>query len=456
MICRFPPFVPAAFALCLAACHGGNNYGPGDSTSPGAGTQPPSASGSTSFSVGGIVSGLAAGTQLTLLDNGADSTAVSANGTFTFATQLASGDSFGITIGTQPTGEFCAVTNGSGVVTANVTNVSIDCGIPQYVVSTFAGSTTAGSADGTGTSASFSFPFGVAVDSSGNVYVGDTSNQEIRKITAQGDVTTLAGSTTPGAADGTGAAASFNDPEGVATDAAGNVYVVDHANNEIRKVSPAGVVTTLAGSTTPGSTDAVGTAASFNLPTGIAIDANGYLYVADSSNNEIRKIAPDGTVSTLAGSTTPGSRDGVGAAASFNMPTSVAVDASGVVYVVDHDNQEIRKISPSGSVSTLAGSTTAGHADGTGAAASFDFPYSLALDQSGSLYVADYLNNEIRLVTSAGVVTTIAGSTAFGHADGTGTAATFFSPVGIAVDAGGNLFVAEIHNNDVRKITLTP
>jgi len=323
-----------------------------------------------------------------------------------------------------------------------------------YAVSTFAGSTTAGYADGTGSAASFETPSGVAVDSNGNVYVADTDNQEIRKITPAGVVSTLAGSTTVGHADGTGSAASFQAPGGVAVDSNGNVYVADTHNYAIRKITPAGVVSTLAGGA-PGKADGTGSAASFDLPTGVAVDSNGNVYVADSFNYAIRKITPTGVVSTLAGSGAVGAADGTGRAASFYLPNGVAVDGSGNVYVADWGNNAIRKITPAGVVTTLAGSTTItpGNDDGTGRAASFSIPAGVAVDSSGNVYVADYVNNEIRKVTSAGVVTTLAGSTTAGNADGTGSAASFKQPHGVAVDSNGNVYVADQGNNAIRKLT---
>jgi len=316
-------------------------------------------------------------------------------------------------------------------------------------VSTLAGSTL-GTADGTGTAAQFNNPAGVAVDVSGNVYVADRNSHLIRKTSPVGVVTTFAGSS-QGYVDGTGTAAQFNYPQSVAVDASGNVYVADIFNHKIRKISPAGVVSTLAGST-GGYADGTGTAAKFYYPQGVAVDVSGNVYVADYYNHKIRKISPAGVVSTLAGSSI-GYTDGTGTVAQFKYPTGVAVDnASGNVYVADTSNQKIRKITPAGVVSTLAGSTS-GYADGTGTAALFNSPYSVAVDMSGNVYVADTYNQKIRKITPAGVVTTLAGSTA-GYVDGTGTAAQFGYPIGVAVDnASGNLYVGDYDNNKIRKIT---
>ncbi|MFH6999695.1 hypothetical protein ACHRVZ_17360, partial [Flavobacterium sp. FlaQc-57] len=314
-------------------------------------------------------------------------------------------------------------------------------------VSTLAGSTQ-GFADGTGTAARFYNPRGVAVDASGTVYIADPSNNRIRKITPEGVVTTLAGNGSYGFADGIGATAQFDSPIGVAVDASGNVYVADFGNNKIRKISPAGSVTTLAGSTY-GFADGAGTAAQFKGPCSVAVDASGNVYVADAYNHKIRKITPAGAVTTLAGSTS-GFLDGTGTTAQFYTPYGVAVDASGNVYVADVVNYAIRKITPGGAVTTLAGGTF-GNADGAGTAAQFKDPYGVAVDASGNIYVADYGNNKIRKITSAGEVTTLAGSTS-GFADGTDTQAQFKDPQGVAVDASGNVYVADASNNKIRKI----
>jgi len=201
---------------------------------------------------------------------------------------------------------------------------------------------TEGYKDETGTEAQFSRPTGVAVDSSGNLYVADTDNDRIRKITSGGVVTTFAGSTA-GHQEGAGTATQFNRPSGVAVDSSGNLYVTDTGNHRIRKITSAGVVTTLAGSKW-GYHDATGTAAQFFFPTGVAVDSSGNLYVVDHSNNRIRKITSAGKVSTLAGSATRGKEDGVGTAAQFDYPTGVAVDSSGILYVADYLNHCIRKI----------------------------------------------------------------------------------------------------------------
>jgi NHL repeat len=315
-----------------------------------------------------------------------------------------------------------------------------------------------GTADGSGATAQFNRPQSVAVDSTGNVYVADTTNLTIRKITPDGVVSTLAGSAGMyGSADGTGAAARFSWPTGVATDSADNVYVSDWVNNTIRKITPDGVVSTLAGKAAAyGSADGSGAAARFNGPSGVATDGAGNVYVADTYNFTIRKITPAGVVSTLAGTAgVTGSADGSGPAASFNVPDSVATDSAGNVYVADAANKTIRKITPAGAVSTLAGTAgVAGSADGSGAAASFNVPIGVATDSAGNVYVADRVNSTIRKITPAGVVSTLAGlAGGTGSADGSGAAARFNSPLGVATDIAGNVYVADTDSSTIRKVT---
>jgi sugar lactone lactonase YvrE len=320
-------------------------------------------------------------------------------------------------------------------------------------VSTLAGST-AGFADGNGTAALFDHPYGVAVDPQGNIYVADQVNNRIRKISPGRVVSTLAGSGTQGFANGDGNAAQFYYPAGVATDAQGNIYVADGGNNCIRKISPVGAVSTIAGSSTPGFADGNGAAAQFNGPLGVTTDAQGNIYVADVDNNRIRKISTSGVVSTIAGSGTAGFANGAGTAAQFNGPTGVATDAQGNIYVCDNSNHRIRKIIPGGVVSTIAGSGTQGFADGNGAAAQFNYPVGVATDAQGNIYVADYHNQRLRKISPTGIVSTLAGSDTAGFADGNGTAAQFAAPTGVATDAQGNIYVADTFNNLIRLINV--
>jgi len=328
---------------------------------------------------------------------------------------------------------------------------------PAGIMTIFAGSTdgfaagfTNGFADGVGTAARFKQPRGLIIDASSNVIVADQGNCCIRKITPEGVVTTLAGST-EGFADGMGTAARFNQPADVAIDLNGNIIVADQNNNRIRKITPGGAVTTLAGSGAEALADGTGTGASFRGPGGVAVDASGNVIVADSVNNCIRKITPESIVTTLAGRETswPFS-DGTGPAASFNYPCGIAVDAGGNVFVGDIYNRRIRKVTPGGVVTTIAGNGSYDFADGTGAAASFSIPSSLDIDVNNNIYVADYTNG-IRKVTLQGVVTSFLKSDGF--ADGTGSVARFNYPTGIAIDASNNLIVADNNNHSIRKIT---
>ncbi len=324
----------------------------------------------------------------------------------------------------------------------------------QNVV-TLAGNGTAGLVDGAGATAQFNSPREVAVDAAGNVYVADRFNNCIRKITPAGVVTTLAGNGGTGNNDGTGAAASFNAPTGVAVDAGGNIYVGDRLNNRIRKITPAGVVTTLAGSSA-GYSDNTGAGAQFNGPMGIAVDPSGnFLYVADFNNHCIRRVViASGVVSTIAGNGSAGFVEDVGVNARFSAPTSVGVESTtGNLYVTDSGNFRIRKINIStGDVSTLAGSIS-GTSDGTGAAALFVNPHGCAVDNDGNVYVTDA--SRVRKITPSGLSSRVAGSGP-GFADGLTVAAQFNVTRGVAVDSNGNLYVGDQDNNSVRKISPPP
>ncbi len=324
------------------------------------------------------------------------------------------------------------------------------------------GPSNSGFVDGIGTNAAFYQPLSVAVDASGNIYVADTKNNSIRMITPAGIVKTLAGGgpSAPGYIDSTGLNARFNGPGGIAVDAAGNIYVADTSNNVVRKITPAGLVSTIAGGgpSAPGFVDGVAGTARFEFPTGVTVDSAGNVFVADNFNCAIRKITPAGAVTTLAGNGagSQGFADGTGSAAKFNKPFSLAVDASGNVYVADSGNSAIRKVTSAGVVTTLAGGIPPGFSDGTGSAARFDFMFGIAIGGSGNLYVGDTQNDAIRMVTPAGVVTTVAGDgqNSQGFVNGVndaGNTIRFYNPSGIALDHAGNLYVADEDNNAIRE-----
>jgi len=326
----------------------------------------------------------------------------------------------------------------------------------SFVVTTLAGQPgITGTANGLASAAQFDKPCGVALDGSGNTYVADTQNNAIREVNSAGVVSTLAGSPgVSGTADGLGGAARFFGPQGIALDGSGNIYVADSSNNTIREINSSGVVSTIAG--TPGVTgtyDGPLGSGQFNLPTGVAVDSSLNVYVADYGNNTIRKIS-GGVVSTLAGQPgVTGTADGQGNAARFDTPSHLALDGSGNIYVADQNNQTIRKITSGGYVSTLAGQPgVTGSNDGAGSAALFNYPTGLAVDGSGNVYVADYLNFTIREVSSTGVVSTLAGLAGVsGTADGTGIDARFYGPQGVAVDGSGNICVADTLNSTMRR-----
>ena len=286
----------------------------------------------------------------------------------------------------------------------SLSQISITESIARLYFGTLAGTAgSSGSTDGTGSAARFDFPTSVSVDTAGNVFVADSLNNTIRKVTNAGVVTTLAGlAGFPGSTDATGSAARFSSPHGVAVDTAGNVFVADRNNHTIRKVTSAGVVTTLAGTAgSSGSTDATGSAARFDNPIGVTVDTAGNVFVADTYNSTIRKVTSGGVVTTLAGTAgVNGSNDGTGSAARFNLPHGVAVDALGNVFVADNANHTIRKITSAGVVTTLAGlAGSSGSTDGTGSASRFNSPLSTAVDTAGNVFVADTANHTIRSST---------------------------------------------------------
>jgi sugar lactone lactonase YvrE len=379
---------------------------------------------------------------------------------------------------------------------------------PRGVVSTLAGSAQGGFVDGTGAIARFHSPGGVAVDGTGVVYVADSGNNAIRRISPYGEVTTLAGSGERGREDGKGRAASFSDPIDLTLDTQGNVLVLDRINQLIRKITPDGVVTSVASAppdrmqyefpygiavdkagalyvaynsgivrkslpggevlviATPaasGLVDGPTGVSRLNAPTGLATDQNGNIYVADTENNVVRKILPDGRTEVLAGSGKPGHADGGSSEASFTRPEALVVDSKGNVYVSDSDL--LRKISPSGIVSTVAGQAELNHSvgpkdsDGPGLKVSLAQMGGLAVDKHDYVYVAETGRERIRKISPEGYVTTVAGGQRFslfgpfGYDDGAARSATFHSPKGIAVDESGTIFVADTMNHAIRKIS---
>ena len=329
----------------------------------------------------------------------------------------------------------------------SVSPVDFDCDdLGAQVVTVSAGYYT-----GYDPAAVLNYPYGIVCDESGNIYVADASNNQIKKITPAGVISVFAGSGMLGSADGPGSSASFARPWGLAIDDKGNIYVADAGNNKIREITPAGKVSTIAGNGAKGADDGVGQAATFNNPADVAVDASGDIYVVDSDNNLIRKISPDGAVSTFAGNGQLSSADGAGANAGFYNPHGITIDRAGIIYIADGNNR-IRRISPGAVVTTYAGSGS-DNKDGTGLNASFYFPLGIAVDALGNLYIADTGNNEIRKITAGAIVTTFAGSGLIGSADGKGKNAAFNAPTRIATDQAGNLYVTEAPGNKIRKIT---
>ncbi len=300
---------------------------------------------------------------------------------------------------------------------------------------------------------------GMAVDGTGNVYLADAYNSRVRKVTPAGTISTVAGTGTPGYSGDGGPATSarLETPTGLAVDNAGNLYIADTYNFRVRKVSTAGTITTIAGTGTPGASGDGGpaTAARLNHPAGLAVDSIGTLYVADGGNGRIRKISTAGTISTIAGTGTAGfSGDGGPAiTAQLDGAYDVAVDGVGTVYIADAGNARIRKVTTAGTISTIAGNGISGFAGdgGPAVAAQLSYPTGLAVDSGGDLYVADVFNDRVRKVT-AGTINTVAGNGTGGFSGDGGAAASarLNSPSGLTLDAGGSLYIADSENSRVR------
>ncbi|MFB5761966.1 cadherin-like beta sandwich domain-containing protein [Paenibacillus medicaginis] len=334
-------------------------------------------------------------------------------------------------------------------------------------ISTAAGNGTSGySGDGgAATTAQLANPTGVATDSSGNLYIADYANNRVRKVDSSGNISTVAGTGSEGySGDGRAATtAQLNNPFGVAVDNSGNLYIADFNNNRIRKVDSLGNISTVAGTGSEGySGDGrAATTAQLAGPTGVAVDNSGNLYIADFMNNRIRKVDSSGNISTVAGTGENGYSGDGGAAttAQLSDPQGVAVDSSGNLYIADRGNNRIRKVDSSGNISTVAGTGEWGYSGDGGAAttAQLYYPFDVAVDSSGNLYIADAINQRIRKVDSLGNISTVAGTGEAGYSGdgGAATTAQLNNPFGVAVDNSGNLYIADFNNNRIRKVGLT-
>ncbi len=398
----------------------------------------------TTFEISGTVSGLttsglslSVGQEVITVNSGAT--------TFAFRNHLFQGEAFTVSVRTQPTerDEACVIAGGTGVANEPPV-VSVSCHATQWTVTTVAGSGQLGALDGPSTAATFRQPAGVAVAGDGTLYVADSGNNRIRKIA--GVVSTLSGSGAAAYADGPGNAAAFNVPQGVSVDSVGNVFVADGTNCMVRLIHPDGSTSTLAGrylgcfQVPPA--DGAASTATFSNPVALALAPDGSLYVADTANWAIRRVAQAGLVSSLWPFHSV-----------FVLPTGVAVDSAGTVYFPDSNGNKIYRVSSAGVLSVLAGSGAPGTQDGQGLAATFTSPTSIAVDAGGTVFVGDG-SHVIRKITASGKVTTVAGQPfVCDFADGVGSAALFCVAESLAVDSAGSVYVADLLNNRIRKIS---
>lgn len=421
--------LPLAVAA-LAACGGGG----GDAAVSTEAPVPPT------YVVGGSLSGLEDGNSLALANNGADALDLRANGSFTFATETSG--AYDVAVTRQPAWQQCAVSGGAGTATADVSGVAVAC-TRAATVGTIAGSVgTNASIDGTGSAAAFAIPAGLTRDAAGNLYVTEVMSGNVRKVTPAGVVTTVA--------------VGIPGPVGIVAAPDGTLYIAASGTHEIYRLTPGGVLSSFAGSGARGGADGNGAAASFDTPYGLALDDAGNLYVTEFDGHRVRKVSPSADVTTFAGSGAAGADDGTGAAATFNRPVGIAVAADGGVYVADSFNHILRRITPAGVVTTFAGSGTLAEQDGTGRAASFAQPFGLALSADGVLFVADIVGNRVRRVSPNGVVTTLAGASNValpGSDDGAADTARFNGPSGLALVPGSErIDLTDSGNSTIRRI----
>jgi sugar lactone lactonase YvrE len=342
----------------------------------------------------------------------------------------------------------------------------ISSAVEGQIITTVAGTGTQGySGDGgPATNAELYNPNDVAFDASGNLYIADTGNHRIRKVNASGIITTIAGNGIQGFSGDEGQAtnAELNYPRGIAFDASGNLYIADYNNERIRMVNTAGIISTFAGSGTGGFSGDGGQATTAEIygPNGLSFNIAGNLYIVDYGNNRIRMINTAGIISTIAGSGTSGGYGGDGSAASASqlwMPSGVAFDALGNLYIADYNNKRIRMVNTAGIISTVAGSGTQGFSGDGGQAtnAELNDPIKVAIYSTGNLYITDYNNERIRKVNSVGIINTIVGTgtTGYGGDGGQATNAELSDPAGIVFDSVGNLYIADDNNNRIRKVS---
>ena len=340
-------------------------------------------------------------------------------------------------------------------------------GQPQNHVYTYAGTGLPDYVDGDTSAASFNTPYGITLDADGNLYIADGGNHVIRKISTEGVVSTYAGTGSPGYLDGPAAEASFNNPFNLCFDPEGNLFVSDFLNQRIRKISPTGMVTTVAGIATPGYLDGPALEAQFNYPRGICFDDAGNLYVSDSWNHRIRKISPDGMVSTWAGGgTVIGVQsigalvDSIGTDARFYTPTEISIDSENNIFVADAFNHRIRKIDANQQVTTVAGSgdsgpNAGGFQNGPGEMARFNTPTTCHVTVEGDIFIGDGSSHLVRRISPEYVVSNFAGSGIEGFTDGPDSLAEFNFPRGIAKDYERNrIYVVDFNNHAIRYIQL--
>jgi streptogramin lyase len=324
----------------------------------------------------------------------------------------------------------------------------------DYLVETYAGAA-AGNVVGDLSTARFNTMEGLIFDSKGNLLVADRGNNQIKKITPAGQVSIVAGTGVSGLVDGPALSARFKTPYKIGVDKHDNIWVADTGNNSVRRIDAVtGMVTTIAGTTSAGFLDGPGTSARFNGPIAIAVDNEMNVYVADNNNHSIRKIDPSGFVSTIAGTGATGYKDGVWPTVQFGNPSGVAIDLDGNLVIADRKNHRIRKLNTkTGVVTTIAGNGTKASIDGIGLKSSFSEPFGISVDHNGNFCIADLTSHTVRIMRLDGTVVSVGGSGTSGLVNGDHTSAKFSQPTDAVMDKNGNIFVADLSNDVIRKIS---